>query len=97
MFLDGRKVDGPPRSVIYVFQQYTRSLFPWKTVERNVAFGLENRESLSRDEIASRTREIIALVKLTGVRAPLSMATLRRDAAAGSDRACASPAARTCC
>ena len=66
VFLDGRKVEGPPRSVIYVFQQYTRSLFPWKTVERNVAFGLENRESLSRDEIASRTREIIALVKLTG-------------------------------
>jgi NitT/TauT family transport system ATP-binding protein len=30
------------------FQQYTRSLFPWKTVERNVAFGLESRESLSR-------------------------------------------------
>ena len=32
VFLDGRKVEGPPRSVIYVFQQYTRSLFPWKTV-----------------------------------------------------------------
>jgi NitT/TauT family transport system ATP-binding protein len=52
--------------VIYVFQQYTRSLFPWKTVERNVAFGLESRERLSRAAIAARTREIIALVKLTG-------------------------------
>jgi NitT/TauT family transport system ATP-binding protein len=66
VFLDGRKVDGPPPGVIYVFQQYTRSLFPWKTVERNVAFGLENRERLSRAAIAARTREIIALVKLTG-------------------------------
>src|SRR4029077_10389382 len=66
VFLDGRKVDGPPRNVIYVFQQYTRSLFPWKTVERNVAFGLENRERLSRVAIAARTREIIALVKLNG-------------------------------
>jgi len=66
VFLDGRKVDGPPPSVIYVFQQYTRSLFPWKTVERNVAFGLENRERLSRAAIDARTREIIALVKLTG-------------------------------
>src|SRR6516164_3129990 len=28
--LDGQKVTGPPRTVIYVFQQYTRSLFPWK-------------------------------------------------------------------
>jgi NitT/TauT family transport system ATP-binding protein len=66
VFLEDRKVDGPPPSVLYVFQQYTRSLFPWKTVERNVAFGLENREALSRTEIATRTREIIALVKLTG-------------------------------
>jgi len=64
--LNGRKVDGPPRNVIYVFQQYTRSLFPWKTVERNVAFGLENRERLSREAVAARTRDIIALVKLTG-------------------------------
>jgi NitT/TauT family transport system ATP-binding protein len=64
--LDGRKVEGPPPSVIYVFQQYTRSLFPWKTVERNVAFGLENRERLPRETIIARTREILALVKLTG-------------------------------
>jgi NitT/TauT family transport system ATP-binding protein len=59
-------VEGPPPGALYVFQQYTRSLFPWKTVERNVAFGLENRETLSRAEVAARTREIIGLVKLTG-------------------------------
>ena len=66
VFLDGRRVDGPPPSALYVFQQYTRSLFPWKTVEGNVAFGLENRESLSRSAIVARTREIIGLVKLSG-------------------------------
>jgi NitT/TauT family transport system ATP-binding protein len=66
VFLDNSKVNGPPPSALYVFQQYTRSLFPWKTVERNVAFGLENRETLSRAEIVTRTREIIGLVKLTG-------------------------------
>jgi NitT/TauT family transport system ATP-binding protein len=66
IFFDERKVEGPPPSVLYVFQQYTRSLFPWKTVERNVAFGLENRETLSRAAIAARTREIIGLVKLSG-------------------------------
>src|SRR6478609_4264272 len=66
VFYEQSRVQDPPPDVVYVFQQYTRSLFPWKTVERNVAFGLENRESLSRDEIASRTRQIIALVKLTG-------------------------------
>jgi len=66
VLLDGRKVEGPPASVIYVFQQYTRSLFPWKTVAGNVAFGLENRERLSRAEIAARTHELIRLVKLAG-------------------------------
>jgi NitT/TauT family transport system ATP-binding protein len=66
VFLDDRKVETPPPSIIYVFQQYTRSLFPWKTVERNVAFGLESRESLSRQAIAARTQELIGLVKLTG-------------------------------
>jgi NitT/TauT family transport system ATP-binding protein len=64
--LDGRRVERPPPDAIYVFQQYTRSLFPWKTVERNVAFGLESRESLSRQAIAARTHELIGLVKLTG-------------------------------
>jgi NitT/TauT family transport system ATP-binding protein len=64
--LDGVLVESPPPSAIYVFQQYTRSLFPWKTVERNVAFGLENRERLEREEIAARTRDLIGLVKLTG-------------------------------
>ena len=63
---EDHKVDGPPPGALYVFQQYTRSLFPWKTVERNVSFGLENRETLSRSAIAERTREIIGLVKLTG-------------------------------
>jgi len=66
VFFDDRKVIGPPPGALYVFQQYTRSLFPWKTVERNVTFGLENRETLSRSEIDARTREIIGLVKLTG-------------------------------
>ncbi len=66
VFLEDRRVESPPPTVIYVFQQYTRSLFPWKTVERNVAFGLENREQLPRDAVAARTREIIGLVKLTG-------------------------------
>jgi NitT/TauT family transport system ATP-binding protein len=60
------RVQRPPPDVLYVFQQYTRSLFPWKTVERNVAFGLENKSGLSRGEIACRTDEFIKLVKLAG-------------------------------
>jgi len=66
VFFGTTRVQDPPPDVIYVFQQYTRSLFPWKTVERNVAFGLENKGTISRDEIVARTREMIGLVKLTG-------------------------------
>jgi NitT/TauT family transport system ATP-binding protein len=64
--LDGQAVTAPPRAAIYVFQQYTRSLFPWKTVQDNVAYGLENRERLARDPIRQRTRELLRLVKLEG-------------------------------
>ena len=66
VFYKQDRVQDPPPDVLYVFQQYTRSLFPWKTVERNVAFGLENKGTMSRAEIAARTRELIGLVKLTG-------------------------------
>jgi NitT/TauT family transport system ATP-binding protein len=66
VFYGQSRVQDPPPDVVYVFQQYTRSLFPWKTVERNVAFGLENKGNLSRQEIVARTREMIGLVKLTG-------------------------------
>jgi NitT/TauT family transport system ATP-binding protein len=66
VFHKQRRLQEPPPDVVYVFQQYTRSLFPWKTVEGNVAFGLENKGSLSRAEVASRTHEMIGLVKLTG-------------------------------
>ena len=66
VFYEQRRVQDPPPDVVYVFQQYTRSLFPWKTVERNVAFGLENKGTMSRAEIASRVRELIGLVKLSG-------------------------------
>lgn len=66
VFYEQDPVDGPPSGVLYVFQQYTRSLFPWKTVKSNVAFGLESKGVMSRDEIDSRARELIGLVKLTG-------------------------------
>ena len=66
VLLQGQCVTEPPPTVIYVFQQYTRSLFPWKTVQGNVAYGLENREALSRREIVARAREYVSLVKLEG-------------------------------
>lgn len=64
-FVEKEAVVEPPRQVVYVFQQYTRSLFPWKTVRANVAYGLQNREQLSESEVSSRVQEYIDLVRLT--------------------------------
>jgi NitT/TauT family transport system ATP-binding protein len=61
----GRAVSSPPPEIIYLFQQYTRSLFPWKTVESNVAYGVENR-GVPPAEARRRAREFIGLVRLQG-------------------------------
>lgn len=39
----GAVVNGPPDRVVTVFQDYASSLLPWRTVERNVALGIEGR------------------------------------------------------
>lgn len=64
--LSDRTITGPPFEMIYVFQQYTRSIFPWKTVSENVAFGLERRQRLERVEIERRCASLISAVGLTG-------------------------------
>jgi NitT/TauT family transport system ATP-binding protein len=60
---DGRAVMGPPRGVVMVFQDYGRSLLPWRTVEQNVALGLEA-GALARDERARRIDDALAKVGL---------------------------------
>jgi NitT/TauT family transport system ATP-binding protein len=39
--LNGRRVAGPPDGAVFVFQNYTASLLPWRTARRNVELGLE--------------------------------------------------------
>src|SRR5579871_1387101 len=62
----GERVIGPPEGVIYVFQQYTKSIFPWRTVLENVAFGLEHRRGLSGAQRRDRCHEYLRLVGLEG-------------------------------
>lgn len=50
------------RNVSTVFQNY--ALFPHLTVARNVAFGLERRETSSRAEIARKVDRVLSLVQL---------------------------------
>jgi NitT/TauT family transport system ATP-binding protein len=61
-----RVVKGPPKGMIYVFQQYTKSILPWRTVIENVEFGLRARRSVSRTQARERCREYIDLVGLKG-------------------------------
>jgi NitT/TauT family transport system ATP-binding protein len=64
ILVDGRAVAGaPPSQVGYVFQKDT--VFPWRTVERNIALGLEYRR-VPAGEQAARVREAIALAGLQG-------------------------------
>ncbi len=64
IFIDGQDMAGIPpyeRPVNMMFQSY--ALFPHMTVEKNVAFGLEQ-EKLPRSEVAERVGQILDIVKL---------------------------------
>jgi NitT/TauT family transport system ATP-binding protein len=39
----GERITGVPRDLAFVFQEYSKSLFPWLTVRANVAFPLKAR------------------------------------------------------
>jgi putrescine transport system ATP-binding protein len=65
IFIDGQDMAGVPpydRPVNMMFQSY--ALFPHMTVEKNIAFGLEQEKGLSRSEIATRVTDILEIVKL---------------------------------
>lgn len=62
--LDGKAVSAPGRDRAMVFQQ--DSLFPWRTVMRNIAYGLELGRELSASQIRERAESLIDLVGLTG-------------------------------
>ncbi|MDL5361593.1 ABC transporter ATP-binding protein [Halalkalicoccus sp. NIPERK01] len=61
--LDGERVREPTTDMGIVFQEY--HLFPWRTVEKNVAFGLEQ-QGVSDPERERRVGELIDLVGLSG-------------------------------
>lgn len=64
--LDGRLVASPPREVAIVFQDYSRSLFPWLNVTRNVMFPLR-REPVPRGEKHTHVERVLHEVGLDGV------------------------------
>jgi NitT/TauT family transport system ATP-binding protein len=63
VLLDGSPISGPGHDRGVVFQEY--ALFPWLTVEQNVAYGLKE-QKLPAAEVAERTGAWIKLVGLEG-------------------------------
>ena len=63
ILLDGKLIDGPPREMALVFQDYTRSLMPWLTVEKNVALVLRG-NGMTRPQRAERVRRAVSEVRL---------------------------------
>ena len=57
-----RPLDGPPQKAVFIFQNYAASLLPWRTIEKNVALGLEGR--VSKDEIRRRVADALTMVGL---------------------------------
>lgn len=61
---DGRDVTGPPPGIVYLFQQYAKSLFPWRTVIDNVAFAVEHRPGMDRAAAREHSRRYLEMVGL---------------------------------
>jgi NitT/TauT family transport system ATP-binding protein len=62
--LKDQAVDGPPEKMALVFQEYSRSLYPWMTVRDNVSFPLR-RKKLGKGEAAQLVEEAVESVGLT--------------------------------
>ncbi|MET8995262.1 ABC transporter ATP-binding protein [Amycolatopsis sp. Hca4] len=64
--LHGDRVAGVPDDLAVVFQDYSRSLFPWLSVQKNVEFPLRWRP-ISKAERRARAAEALEHVGLSGV------------------------------
>jgi len=64
VLFDGARVEGPPRRMAVVFQDYNRSLLPWMTIERNV--GLPLARSVPKAVRSKRIVDALASVGLAG-------------------------------
>jgi NitT/TauT family transport system ATP-binding protein len=66
VWFQGKLMTEPRPEMLYVFQQYEKSIFPWLTVRENVGFGLKKRRDLDAASKAERVRRFIDRVQLAG-------------------------------
>ena len=64
-YLHDEPIDGPPEKMALVFQEYSRSLFPWMSVRQNVAFPLR-RKKLEKGEATELVEKAVESMGLTG-------------------------------
>jgi NitT/TauT family transport system ATP-binding protein len=64
---NGNEVTAPPPGIVYLFQQYAKSLFPWRTVIDNVAFAIEHRPGVGRAAARTHAQRYLEMVGLAGV------------------------------
>lgn len=64
---NGTSIDnGTPSGVAIVFQDYSRSLLPWRTNLQNVEFGMHRVGELTRSQKLSAAHELLSAVGLEG-------------------------------
>ncbi|HWA37926.1 MAG TPA: ABC transporter ATP-binding protein [Burkholderiales bacterium] len=61
----GERVTAPPEGMVYLFQQYSKSLFAWRTVIDNVAFAVEHRPGMTRRAAREHSRRFLGMVGLS--------------------------------
>jgi NitT/TauT family transport system ATP-binding protein len=59
----GARVTGPSADMALVFQDYSRSLFPWLTVRKNILLPLRGGARASRDEIVRESLDAVGLTR----------------------------------
>jgi NitT/TauT family transport system ATP-binding protein len=65
-FFEGEEIRGTPRDAAVVFQDYSRSLFPWLTVESNIALPLKGK-GLRKSERSAAVKNALEAVGLPDV------------------------------
>ncbi len=59
--IGGTAIDGVPKELAMVFQDYSRSLFPWLRVRQNVEFPLKHLDKPTRRKLASEALSEVGL------------------------------------
>jgi NitT/TauT family transport system ATP-binding protein len=64
--MDGTTVTAPPPRLVYLFQQYSKSLFAWRTVLQNVMFPIEAAPRAQRSRQREQCLQYLRQVGLDG-------------------------------